>query len=58
MNLHGIHCEPVEMGRTQTLEPTCYNLPSGKLTWQWNIPPFLIGNTSSVRVHFPASCAS
>ena len=30
-------------------------VPSGKLTELAGISPFLIGNTSSIRVHFPAS---
>ncbi len=30
-------------------------IPSGKLTWLAGISPFLIGNISSIRVHFPAS---
>ena len=29
------------------------HIHSGKLTWQWKFPPFSIGNTSSIRVHFP-----
>ena len=34
-------------------------LPAGKPTYQWNgMSPFSIGNTSSIRVHFPASYVS
>ena len=33
-------------------------LPSGKLTWLAGISPFSIGNTSSIRVQFPASYVS
>ena len=32
------------------------NIPSGKLTWLAGISPFLIGNISSIRVHFPLLC--
>ena len=31
-------------------------IPSGKLTQQWNIPIFLTGNTSSLRVHVSFLC--
>ena len=31
------------------------HIPSGKLTWLAGISPYWIGNTSSIRVHFPAS---
>ena len=34
------------------------DIPSGKLTQQWNIIIFSIGNTSSIRVHVPASYVS
>ena len=52
---HHIGRNPADCDGSSMIIGILTSLPSGKLAWQWNTPIFLIGNASSIRVHFPAS---